>query len=201
MHLFWELMQFATSQISRTPTPTRYISATHDKYRGVASKMARGDAVARKNSHPSFALTKRHLWEARWKVFPSFQGGCSLFFLCFAIVFVGVLGCFRNPREPGYSIIRRQEFRSLPFFSFRAISVYLYPVLQSWHKGVDNMNFSRHRRHAYRFALHSLVRFCFWIMPWNCSVVTFYFYYYLLLDVLYGNIFYTSSPDILTHLR
>lgn len=157
---------------------------------GVASKMARGYEVARKNLHPSFALTKRHLWKARWKVFSSSQAACSLFFLCFTIVFVDVLGRFRNPR--GLVILLFDDNNSSPScaLSFPRNILRISTLCCNHgmrYKGKDNMNFSRHCRRAYHFALH-LVRFRFWIIPRHFSVVTFYC---LPLDILYaryGNI-------------
>lgn len=162
MHLFCVLIQFATSQISRTPTATRYISATHDKCLGVASKMARGDVVARKNSHPSFALTKRHLWEARWKVFPSFQGGYSLFFmLCDR-----VRRRFRTLSESPRTWLFYYSTTIIPFppvfFPFRAISSVSLPCVAIMAYGIRGwIIWIFQATDATHIALHCILWFVF----------------------------------------
>lgn len=196
-HLFCVLIQFATSQISRTPTATRYISATDDKCVGLPRKWRRGDAVARKNSHPSFALTKRHLWEARMKSFSLLPGWllAIFFMLCDR-----VRRRFRTLSESPRTWLFYYSTTIIPFppvfFPFHAISSVSLPCVaiiaygvRGWiiwiFQGISTARISLCIAFSGSFsllnnALELLSRY-------------FLFFYCLLLDVLYGNILHIFS--------
>lgn len=92
----------ALSQVSRMPSGNAISSQR--MINGVALEMAKGDGHAKKNSHPPFVLTKRHLWrrDRKFSLLP------RQLFYSQADRVRRHLKRFRYPRELGYSIIRQQ---------------------------------------------------------------------------------------------